>query len=112
MEYSRFTAFLNLLPDSRLRQARHASFFIKVPAPQRSATRSIIMSGSSHATEINRRRHRKEKRNKLRAQLAAAPSAGRAAIEAKLRNTYPPGFGPQPSKVGAHPAAPVPAVLS
>jgi hypothetical protein len=25
MEYSRCTAFLNLLPDSRLRQGRHAS---------------------------------------------------------------------------------------
>jgi hypothetical protein len=29
MEYSRDTPFLNLLPDSRLRQARHVSAFIK-----------------------------------------------------------------------------------
>src|SRR5690242_3281388 len=29
MKYSRGTAFLNLLPDSRLRWARHASAFIK-----------------------------------------------------------------------------------
>ena len=34
MEYSQGTAFLNLLPDSRLRQARHASAFIKAPAPR------------------------------------------------------------------------------
>ena len=46
------------------------------------------MSGSLHPTEIHRRRHRKEKRNKLRAQLAAAPAVGRAAIEAKLQKTY------------------------
>jgi hypothetical protein len=70
------------------------------------------MSGSLHPTEVHRRRHRTEKRNKLRAQLAAAPAVGRAAIEAKLRNTYPPGSGPQPSKVGAHAAATVPVVPS
>jgi CspA family cold shock protein len=34
MEYSRGTAFLNLLPDFRLRQACHASAFIKAPAPR------------------------------------------------------------------------------
>ena len=46
------------------------------------------MSGSLHSTEIHRRRHRKEKRNKLRARLAAAPVGERAAIEAKLQRTY------------------------
>jgi Spy/CpxP family protein refolding chaperone len=56
------------------------------------------MSGSLHPTEIKRRRHRKEKRNKLRAQLAAAPAVGRAAIEAKLRKTYSLGSDPQSSK--------------
>jgi hypothetical protein len=55
------------------------------------------MSGSLHPTEIHRRQHRKEKRDKLRAQLAAAPPAGRAAIEAKLLKTYVLGSGPQPS---------------
>ena len=65
------------------------------------------MSGSLHPTEIHHRRHRKEKRNKLRAQLAAAPAAGRAAIEAKLQKTYALGSGPQPSKSGVQAAAPV-----
>ena len=69
------------------------------------------MSGSLHPTEIHRRRHRKEKRNKLRAQLAAAPASGRAAIEAKLQKTYPLGSGTQPSKASAHDAAAVPAPL-
>ena len=46
------------------------------------------MSGSLHFNEIHRRRHRREKRNKLRAQLAAAPERDRAAIEAKLQRTY------------------------
>ncbi len=54
------------------------------------------MSASLHPTEVHRRRHRKEKRNKLRARLAAAPAAGRPAIEAKLQKTYALGFGPQP----------------
>jgi hypothetical protein len=66
------------------------------------------MSGSLHPTEIHRRRHRKEKRNKLRAQLAAAPAHGRPAIEAKLLKTYPLGSGPQPSTLRAHEPAPVP----
>jgi uncharacterized protein DUF6800 len=66
------------------------------------------MSGSLHPTEIQRRRHRNEKRNKLRAQLAAAPAVGRAAIEAKLQKTYPFGSGPRPSKPKANDAAPVP----
>lgn len=69
------------------------------------------MSGSLHPTEIHRRRHRKEKRNKLRAQLAAAPAVGRAAIEAKLQKTYSLGSGPQPSKLSAHAAAAVPVAL-
>jgi hypothetical protein len=56
------------------------------------------MSGSLHPTEIHRRRHRKKKRDKLRAQLAAAPVVGRAAIEAKLLKTYSLGAGPQPTK--------------
>ena len=56
------------------------------------------MSASLHPVEIRRRRHRKEKRNKLRAQLAAAPAVGRAAIEAKLQKTYALGSGPPPSK--------------
>ena len=69
------------------------------------------MSGSLHPTEINRRRHRKEKRNKLRAQLAAAPAIGRAAIEAKLQKTYALGSSAQPSKSSAHDAAPVPVAV-
>jgi hypothetical protein len=58
--------------------------------------------------EIHRRRHRAEKRNKLRARIAAAPAGGRAALEAKLQKTYAPGCEPQAAKVGAHDAAPVP----
>ena len=46
------------------------------------------MSGSLHSTDIHRRRHRKEKRDKLRAKLAAAPAGERAAIESKLQRTY------------------------
>jgi hypothetical protein len=66
------------------------------------------MSGSLHPTLIHRRQHRIEKRNKLRAQLAAAPAAGRAAIEAKLKKTYSLGSGPQTSKPKVHDAAAVP----
>ena len=66
------------------------------------------MSGSSHYAEINRRRHRKEKRNKLRAQLGGATAAGRAAIEAKLLKTYPLGSGPQPPKSKTPDTASVP----
>jgi hypothetical protein len=58
------------------------------------------MSASLHPTAIHRRRHRTEKRKKLRAQLAAAPAVGRAAIEAKLQKTYALGSGPQPPKSG------------
>jgi hypothetical protein len=60
--------------------------------------KDIIMSASLHPTEIHRRRHRRAKRNKLRAQLATAPAVGRPAIEAKLQKTYPVGSGPQPVK--------------
>jgi len=66
------------------------------------------MSASLHPTEIHRRRHRKEKRDKLRARLAAAPACGRAALEAKLQKTYAPGCGPQASKSNAQDAAPAP----
>ena len=66
------------------------------------------MSGSLHPVEIHRRRHRAEKRNKLRARIAAAPAGGRTALQAKLQKTYAPGCGPQASKVSAHDTAPVP----
>jgi hypothetical protein len=46
------------------------------------------MSASLHPNAIHRRWQRKEKRDKLRAKLAAAPAAARPAIEAKLRRTY------------------------
>jgi hypothetical protein len=40
--------------------------------------------------EINQRRHRKEKRKKLRAQLAAATDdAARRTFEEKIRKTFP-----------------------
>jgi hypothetical protein len=68
----------------------------------------IIMSGSLHPVEIHRRRHRAEKRNKLRARIAASPAGGRAALEAKLQKTYAPGCGPQSSKPASGDAAPVP----
>ena len=66
------------------------------------------MSGSLHPAEIHRRRHRQEKRNKLRAKLAAAPAGERAAIDAKLQRTYSlvPGMKPSSS---AYDAATVPA---
>ena len=51
----------------------------------------IIMSGSLHPVEIHRRRQRTEKRNKLRARIAAAAGA---ALEAKLQKTY----GPVPDR--------------
>ena len=43
------------------------------------------MSGSLRPTAIHRRRHRKEKRQKLRAKLATAPAHERSALEAKLQ---------------------------
>jgi len=48
------------------------------------------MSATLRHTVIQRRRHRREKRRKLRGQLAKAPAAERPAIEAKLARTYPP----------------------
>ncbi len=48
------------------------------------------MSASHRRTDIHRRQHRLAKRNKLRAQIAAAPATGRAAFEAKLQRTYSP----------------------
>jgi len=46
------------------------------------------MSQSQHPTVVHLRRHRAKKRNKLRARIAAAPTTGRAALEAKVRRTY------------------------
>ena len=46
------------------------------------------MGASHHPTDIHLRQHRKKKRDKLRAQLAAAPKFGRDAIEAKLQRIY------------------------
>ncbi len=46
------------------------------------------MSASLHPTDIHLRQHRKKKRDKLRARLAATPAVGHAAIEAKLQRTY------------------------
>jgi hypothetical protein len=48
------------------------------------------MSASHHPTDIHLRQHRKKKRNKLRARIAATPATGRAALEAKLQRTYSP----------------------
>jgi len=46
------------------------------------------MSASHHPTDVHLRQHRAKKRNKLRARIAAAPAAGRAALEAKVLRTY------------------------
>lgn len=48
------------------------------------------MSASHHPTDIHLRQHRKKKRNKLRARIAAAPPTGRAALEARVEKTYSP----------------------
>lgn len=48
------------------------------------------MSASHHPTDIHLRQHRVKKRNKLRARIAAAPPAGRAALEARVQRTYSP----------------------
>ena len=56
------------------------------------------MSGSLRPTEIRRRRQRKEKRQKLRSKLAAAPAGERAAIEARLQRTYALGTGSKSTK--------------
>jgi aspartyl/asparaginyl beta-hydroxylase (cupin superfamily) len=55
------------------------------------------MSGSLHPNETHLRRHRREKRNKLRAKLAVAPPGERAAIEVKLQRTYSLLHGTKPS---------------
>jgi hypothetical protein len=70
------------------------------------------MSASLHANETHRRRHRKQKRDKLRARLAKAPAGARAAIEAKILRTYPLGSEPRPPKAKAPDAAPIPATLT
>ncbi|NOT24807.1 MAG: hypothetical protein HOP16_01785 [Acidobacteria bacterium] len=46
------------------------------------------MSASHQWTDNHLRQHRVKKRNKLRARIAAAPAAGRAALEAKVQRTY------------------------
>ena len=48
------------------------------------------MSASHRPTDIHLRQHRLKKRDKLRARIAAAPAAGRAALETKLQRTYSP----------------------
>jgi len=62
------------------------------------------MSASLHPTDIHRRRHRKEKRDKLRAKLAATPAVGRAAIEAKLQRTFSPYHRQSEQKPPSEPA--------
>ncbi len=56
------------------------------------------MSASHHPTDIHLRRQRKKKRNKLRARIAAAPAAGRAALEAKVQRTYSPFHRPEATR--------------
>jgi hypothetical protein len=46
------------------------------------------MSASHRRTDIHLRQHRAKKRDKLRARIAAAPAAGRAALEARVLRTY------------------------
>jgi hypothetical protein len=46
------------------------------------------MSASHHPTDIHLRQHRRKKRNKLRARIAAAPAVARPALEAKVLRTY------------------------
>jgi hypothetical protein len=48
------------------------------------------MSASHKPTDQHLRQHRLKKRAKLFAQIAAAPSAGRAVFEAKVLRTYSP----------------------
>jgi hypothetical protein len=50
----------------------------------------MTMSASHHPTDQHLRQHRAEKRAKLRARIAAAPTTGRAALEAKVQRTYSP----------------------
>lgn len=46
------------------------------------------MSASRIANVLHLRRHRAEKRRKLRARIAAAPVVARAALEARIVRTY------------------------
>lgn len=46
------------------------------------------MSATLRNTAINRRRHRREKRLKLRRRLAKAAPGERQAVQAKLAKTY------------------------
>ena len=48
------------------------------------------MSASHQPTDTHLRQHRAKKRNKLRARIAAAPTTGLAALEAKVQRTYSP----------------------
>jgi hypothetical protein len=50
----------------------------------------MIISASHHPTDTHLRQHRAKKRRKLLARIAAAPAAGRAALEAKVQRTYSP----------------------
>lgn len=47
------------------------------------------MGATLRHTAIARRRHRRQKRDKLRSHLARAGATDRQAIEAKLLKTYP-----------------------
>lgn len=46
------------------------------------------MSASHHPTDIHLRQHRRKKRAKLRALIAAGSKGGHAAIEARVQRTY------------------------
>jgi hypothetical protein len=46
------------------------------------------MSASHKPTDTHLRQHRRKKRNKLRARIAAGPAVQRATLEAKLLKTY------------------------
>ena len=59
----------------------------------------IIMSASHHPTDMRLRQHRTKKRSKLRARIAAAPTAGHAALEAKVQRTYSPFHRPAKEKL-------------
>ena len=57
------------------------------------------MSASHRRTDIHRRQQRLKKRNKLRARIAAAPAAGKAALEARVLRTYSAFHAPQKEKL-------------
>ena len=48
------------------------------------------MSASHHPTDVHLRQHRKQKRDRLKARIAAGPASVRAALEAKILRTYSP----------------------